>query len=67
VHDIEGGTTFCPGCQAAVIVRDWHQINAYSVTAHGKCPHCATPLAGVYDSAHGKFGRRRIPVVMSRR
>jgi pyruvate formate lyase activating enzyme len=24
VHDSEGGTTFCPGCQAPLIVRDWH-------------------------------------------
>ena len=23
VHDREGGTTFCPGCAAPLIVRDW--------------------------------------------
>ncbi len=64
VHDMEGGTTFCPGCRAALIVRDWHEIKAYSVTADGKCPHCATRIAGIYDTAPGNFGRRRIPVAI---
>ena len=27
IHDTEGGTTFCPSCKAALIVRDWHEIN----------------------------------------
>ena len=26
VHDTTGGTTFCPACGEALIVRDWHQI-----------------------------------------
>ncbi len=64
VHDMEGGTTFCPGCRGALIVRDWHEIKAYSVTADGKCPHCATRIAGIYDTAHGNFGRRRIPIAI---
>src|SRR5439155_1626103 len=29
VHDAEGQTTWCPGCGAALIVRDWHAIGRY--------------------------------------
>ena len=67
IHDTEGGTTFCPSCHAALIVRDWHQINTYDVTPDGKCPHCATAIAGAFEAFHGQFGRRRIPVAINRR
>ena len=66
VHDTEGGTTFCPKCHAALIVRDWHQINAYDVTPEAKCPHCATTIAGEFEVFSGQFGRRRIPIAINR-
>ena len=66
VHDREGGTTFCPSCRAALIVRDWHEINRYDLTPEGHCPHCATPIAGAFEAFHGQFGRRRIPVAIGR-
>jgi pyruvate formate lyase activating enzyme len=62
VHDIEGGTTFCPGCNKPVIVRDWHKILAYSLTADGRCEHCGTAVQGRFEEFSGQFGRRRIPV-----
>jgi pyruvate formate lyase activating enzyme len=62
VHDIEGGTTFCPGCNKPVIVRDWHRILAYSLTADGRCEHCGTAVKGRFEEFSGQFGRRRIPV-----
>jgi pyruvate formate lyase activating enzyme len=62
VHDIEGGTTFCPGCGKGVIVRDWHRILAYDLTEEGHCEHCGTPIAGRFGRFEGQFGRRRIPV-----
>ena len=67
VHDSEGGTTFCPSCHAALIVRDWHEITSYDVTPDGKYPHCVTPIAGAFEAFHGQFGRRRIPVAINRR
>jgi pyruvate formate lyase activating enzyme len=33
VHDSEGGTTFCPACHAALIIRDWYDIRRYDLTA----------------------------------
>ena len=62
VHDSEGGTTYCPGCGKALIVRDWYHIRHYEVTADGRCPACATAIAGRYGKYAKPFGPRRIPV-----
>jgi pyruvate formate lyase activating enzyme len=62
VHDNEGGTTYCPGCKRALIVRDWYQILDYQLRTDGTCPHCGTAIAGRYERFEGQFGRRRIPV-----
>jgi pyruvate formate lyase activating enzyme len=62
VHDTEGGTTFCPSCHAALIERDWHRILRYDLTSDGRCPHCATVIAGRFGKFERAFGARRIPV-----
>jgi pyruvate formate lyase activating enzyme len=62
VHNIEGDTTFCPHCQAPLIVRDWYQIKHYRLTAAGACPDCGVVLAGRFDAQAGHFGRRRFPI-----
>ena len=66
VHDSEGGTTFCPSCHAALIVRDWYDIRRYDLTPDGHCPHCATAIAGHFGPMLGRngqaFGPQRIPV-----
>ncbi|MFZ5509507.1 MAG: AmmeMemoRadiSam system radical SAM enzyme [Pseudomonadota bacterium] len=64
VHDLEGGTTFCPGCGDPVIVRDWHEILGYRLDEQGRCLRCATAINGRFEKFDlaGQFGRRRIPV-----
>jgi pyruvate formate lyase activating enzyme len=62
VHDAAGGTTRCPHCHEALIVRDWHAIRDYRLTPGGHCPHCATEIAGRFERFRGAFGPRRIPV-----
>ena len=57
VHDPEGGTTFCPGCQAPLIIRDWYDIRRYDLTADGCCPHCRTAIAGRFGPTLGHDGR----------
>jgi pyruvate formate lyase activating enzyme len=64
VHNTLGDTTFCPQCQAPLIVRDWYQINDYRLTASGRCPDCGSPVAGYFDATCGHFGRQRIPVML---
>jgi pyruvate formate lyase activating enzyme len=63
VHDREGDTTSCPGCGAAVIVRDWYQI-VETRLAHGACNACKTPIPGHFEAQMGNFGRRRMRVVV---
>jgi pyruvate formate lyase activating enzyme len=65
VHDTQGGTTSCPACGDDLIVRDWHRILRYQVSAHGTCLSCGTQIAGRFDTFTGQFGRQRIPVRLS--
>jgi len=64
VHDTEGGTTYCPHCGKALIVRDWYQLLEYRVSADGHCGECGGAVAGRFQAFDLKqqFGPRRIPV-----
>ena len=64
VHDRDGGTTYCPHCGSALIVRDWYEIRDYRLNADGTCPDCGGAIAGRYGKFGGQFGRRRIPIRM---
>jgi len=59
VHDVTGGTTRCPGCGAALIERDWYTMVAWNLTGDGRCPHCGTACAGVFDGEPGRWGAKR--------
>ena len=62
VHDSEGDTTWCPGCGAALIVRDWYRILEYRLTREARCPRCGWRVAGHFAEVAGTFGQRRIAV-----
>ncbi|MEQ1882697.1 MAG: AmmeMemoRadiSam system radical SAM enzyme [Burkholderiales bacterium] len=62
VHDTEGGTTFCTSCKSALIVRDWHRILLYRLTADGRCVECRTPVPGRFEKFEKAFGPRRVPI-----
>ena len=64
VHNMEGDSTFCPGCHAPLIVRDWYLIKKYELTATGHCPDCGAAIAGRFDAQAGHFGRQRIAVAI---
>ena len=64
VHDSEGGSTRCPGCGDALVLRDWHRILAYRISAEGRCIRCASPIAGRFGKFSGAFGPRRVPVAI---
>jgi pyruvate formate lyase activating enzyme len=68
VHDREGGTTYCPKCRTALIVRDWHRIEEYRLSDDGRCPDCSTPIAGRFGNFDmgRQWGRKRIPVMIGR-
>ncbi|MDB5866827.1 MAG: Radical [Betaproteobacteria bacterium] len=64
VHDAAGGATYCTGCKAPLIVRDWHRIEDYRLTPEGACPDCGTTVPGRFETFSRQFGRRRIPLFL---
>ncbi len=62
VHDETGGSTYCPGCGACVIGRDWYEITRWALTADGRCAACQYPIPGVFQGPHGRWGSRRLAV-----
>jgi pyruvate formate lyase activating enzyme len=65
VHDEAGGSTYCPSCDSAVVVRDWYEIRSYRLSDEGACGHCGAQLAGRYQKFGKPFGAKRIPVRLS--
>ena len=66
VHDEDGGTTYCPQCAHALIVRDWYDIRHYDLSPQGNCPCCGAAIAGRFAAFDGAFGRHRRPVQLAR-
>ncbi|BAE52484.1 AmmeMemoRadiSam system radical SAM enzyme [Paramagnetospirillum magneticum] len=62
VHDPAGGGTYCSGCGALLIGRDWYELSTWTLTPEGHCRHCGTPLPGRFEAAPGTWGRKRQPV-----
>jgi pyruvate formate lyase activating enzyme len=62
VYDAAGGSTYCHGCGALLIGRDWYELGAWNLTNDGKCLRCGAACAGVFDGPPGDWGRRRAPV-----
>jgi pyruvate formate lyase activating enzyme len=65
VHDVAGGSTYCPGCGARVIQRDWYELGEWGLDADGRCAKCHARIAGVFDATPGTWGARRVPVRMA--
>lgn len=63
VHDTEGGTTSCPSCKKALIVRDWYELDRYEMRG-ANCSACGTKIAGKFGAAAGAWGRKRLRLAM---
>ena len=62
VHDDAGGSTYCHGCGALLIGRDWYELTGWGLDASGRCRACGTAAAGVFEAQPGTWGRKRQPV-----
>ncbi|MGH2571423.1 MAG: AmmeMemoRadiSam system radical SAM enzyme, partial [bacterium] len=62
VHDEEGGSTYCAGCGARVIGRDWYVLTDWRLDGEGRCRDCGTVCPGVFEAKPGHWGARRVPV-----
>ena len=62
IHDLDGDSTFCPGCQTPLIERDWYQLRGYHLHTGGTCPNCEQQIPGHFPEKPGNFGAKRIPI-----
>jgi pyruvate formate lyase activating enzyme len=62
VHDPAGSSTYCASCGTRLIERDWYELGEWRVDAQGRCLQCSAQLPGVFASAPGTWGARRLPV-----
>ena len=65
VHDPDGQSTFCSGCGARVIERDWYRLGEWKLDETGHCLACGERCPGVFEGAPGTWGARRRPVRLS--
>jgi pyruvate formate lyase activating enzyme len=61
VHDRAGQSTYCHGCGALLVERDWYELGAWNL-ADGRCASCGERCAGVFEARPGTWGARRLPV-----
>jgi pyruvate formate lyase activating enzyme len=64
IHDPAGQSTYCHGCDAVLIGRDWYDLITWNLTGDGRCRDCGTACAGVFEDKHGRWGRRRQAVTV---
>ncbi|MBX3729777.1 MAG: AmmeMemoRadiSam system radical SAM enzyme [Candidatus Sumerlaeia bacterium] len=64
VHDAEGGSTWCPGCGALLIERDWYELGRWNLDGNA-CARCGQAIAGHFEAKPGTWGARRQPVRLS--
>ena len=62
VHDPQGASTFCHGCGALVIERDWYELGEWQLDAAGACRKCGTRIPGIFSGPPGDWGSKRLPV-----
>jgi pyruvate formate lyase activating enzyme len=66
VHDRAGGSTWCHGCGALLIERDWYELGHWGLTPEGSCANCGTKIPGVFAAQPGTWGAKRMPVRLHR-
>jgi len=62
VHDQPGASTWCPGCGALLMERDWYELGQWQLTDDGHCPTCGHQVPGRFEGPPQGWGRRRVAV-----
>ena len=63
VHDVEGGSTWCPKCGELLIERDWYELGEWNLR-DANCRFCGYEIVGRFEARHGHWGARRLPVTI---
>src|SRR5262249_59994399 len=53
IHDGVGQSTYCHGCGATLIRRDWYDLTAWNLSADARCGDRGPAGAGVFDAGEG--------------
>ncbi|HEY3237869.1 MAG TPA: AmmeMemoRadiSam system radical SAM enzyme [Polyangiaceae bacterium] len=66
IVDAQGQSTYCSGCGALLIQRDWYDIGAYRLNRN-RCGECGYALPGRFDQTAPttRWGRRRLRVAIA--
>lgn len=64
IHDSKNSSTYCSGCGACLIERDWFQLGQYELKGND-CRFCGQTLAGRFGPKPEAWGRKRQPVRLS--
>ena len=64
IHDPAGQSTFCSGCGALLVGRDWYDMTAWHLSADSRCIACGTACPGVFETTPGRWGARRQPLTL---
>ncbi|QGY00444.1 AmmeMemoRadiSam system radical SAM enzyme [Roseovarius faecimaris] len=64
VHHKGAQSSYCSGCGAEVIGRDWYELSGWALDDHGACVVCGTGFPGRITGAPGTWGRKRRPLRM---
>jgi pyruvate formate lyase activating enzyme len=65
VRDPAGQSTYCSGCDGMLIGRDGYTLSDWNLDPSGSCMACGQRCPGVFESAPGDWGARRMPVRLS--
>jgi pyruvate formate lyase activating enzyme len=65
VHDARGQSTYCAGCGALLIERDWYRLGTYNLDGEGRCRRCRHQLAGRFAERPEQWGPRRLRVTVA--
>jgi len=65
VHDNYGSSTWCPGCGALLIERDWYKLGEWQLDRRGRCRNCRYQIPGRFEPQPGNWGPKRQPVRLS--
>lgn len=64
VRDLDGSSTWCPGCGARLIERAWYVLGDWQLDGN-RCARCGFEIAGHFDEQPGDWGDRRVPVKLN--
>jgi len=62
IKHFEAQSSYCTGCGARVIGRDWHLLSTWQLSDFGNCAICGTQFAGRFSGLPGDWGRKRLPI-----